>query len=265
MGTKLKPFIGYFGSKYRIIKHYPAPRYDTIVEPFAGSAAYSVHYPEKKVILVEKDPLLAAVWRYLIKATSEQVMSIPLLPDADTLVSSLKCSEEEKLLIGYNIQSGDARPRNKVSNHCRDYRPPWVHHSYKDPVTGWQKPTSDTNAPLHEGYENFWGEKRRARIARQVPFIKHWRIIEGDYTVAPDVQATWFIDPPYERAGKAYRFNKINYKAVADFACTRKGEALVCESDGATWLPFKELGNFKSTPGTKRKQKSVEVIYYKEK
>ena len=33
----------YYGRKKQIIRHYPSPNYDTIIEPFAGSAAYSLY------------------------------------------------------------------------------------------------------------------------------------------------------------------------------------------------------------------------------
>ena len=38
----LKPFWRYYGGKYRAAPAYPPPRLGTIVEPFAGSAGYSL-------------------------------------------------------------------------------------------------------------------------------------------------------------------------------------------------------------------------------
>ena len=49
----LHPFFSYFGSKYRMAKHYPEPLYDIIVEPFAGAAGYSLLYPHKNIILYD--------------------------------------------------------------------------------------------------------------------------------------------------------------------------------------------------------------------
>ncbi|KKK76293.1 hypothetical protein LCGC14_2865080, partial [marine sediment metagenome] len=34
----------YFGSKQSLVKYYPAPEYSDIIEPFAGSAKYSLKY-----------------------------------------------------------------------------------------------------------------------------------------------------------------------------------------------------------------------------
>lgn len=44
----------YYGTKKRIAKNYPAPIYDTIIEPFAGAAQYSLYGDnwKKKVILL---------------------------------------------------------------------------------------------------------------------------------------------------------------------------------------------------------------------
>ncbi len=47
----------YYGRKKQVAKYYPVPNFSTIVEPFAGSAAYSLYGEnwKKDVILVEKD------------------------------------------------------------------------------------------------------------------------------------------------------------------------------------------------------------------
>ena len=75
-----------YGRKKQIIKHYPNPNYDIIVEPFAGSAAYSLHGEnwQKQVILIEKDAKVAAIWTWLIKeATLEDIKKLPDLKVGD--------------------------------------------------------------------------------------------------------------------------------------------------------------------------------------
>ena len=64
----LRPFFGYYGGKWRDTPRlYPPPEHNTIVEPFAGSAGYSLRFPRTpRVILYEKDPIVAGVWQYLI-------------------------------------------------------------------------------------------------------------------------------------------------------------------------------------------------------
>jgi hypothetical protein len=75
-------------------------------------------------------------------------------------------------------------------------------------------------------------------ISCQVPFIKHWKIIEGEYTSAPDLEATWFIDPPYHRSGNLYLHQVNSYTDLSDWCRSRQGQVMVCEQGGATWLPF---------------------------
>ena len=55
----MKPMFSYFGSKYKLAKHYGAPRFDTVIEPFAGSAAYSLYWEPKNVILYDANPEIA--------------------------------------------------------------------------------------------------------------------------------------------------------------------------------------------------------------
>jgi len=58
----VRSFFYFYGGKWLAAPRYPAPRYDTIIEPFAGSAGYSLRYPDKRVVLVERDPKIAATW-----------------------------------------------------------------------------------------------------------------------------------------------------------------------------------------------------------
>jgi 16S rRNA G966 N2-methylase RsmD len=57
----------------------------------------------------------------------------------------------------------------------------------------------------------------------------------------PDVEATWFIDPPYQYGGEHYMINSIDYNRLAEFCQSRKGQIIVCENTKAGWLPFKPL------------------------
>lgn len=46
------------------VKNYPPPQYRTIVEPFAGSAGYSVRYAHLNVVLCDVDPAITAVCEF---------------------------------------------------------------------------------------------------------------------------------------------------------------------------------------------------------
>ena len=61
----MKPFFSYYGSKHRLCQQgfYPPPKVGNIViEPFAGSATYSVYHESEHAILIDKDPVIANRW-----------------------------------------------------------------------------------------------------------------------------------------------------------------------------------------------------------
>lgn len=205
----LKTFWNYYGGKWRVAPRYPTPRYDTIIEPFAGAAGYSLRYPDRRIVLVEKNAKVAATWRYLLRASAEEIRSLPLLSEGQT-VDDLPVCEEARYLIGWNLNHGTTGP-------CRS-------------PSKWMR---GIPSPSH-----FWGSVRRERVAAQVDRIRHWTLIEGDYTDAPDIEATWFIDPPYIVAGKHYPTKVPDFDALGTWCRERRGQVMVCENEGATWLPF---------------------------
>lgn len=54
----LRPFFTYGGGKWLLAKHYPKPRYKTLIESFAGSAGYAMHYSELQVRLYDIYPVI---------------------------------------------------------------------------------------------------------------------------------------------------------------------------------------------------------------
>ena len=104
-----------------------------------------------------------------------------------------------------------------------------------------------------------WTPALRARVANQVEQIRHWIVIEGDYTLAPDMQATWFVDPPYNnKAGSYYVHSDVDYADLASWCKSREGQVIVCENEGATWAPFQTFATFQ--PGING-QGSREVVW----
>jgi site-specific DNA-adenine methylase len=218
----LRPFFGYYGGKWRdAIKHYPAPTYDTIVEPFAGSAGYSLRYAHLNIIICELDPVLAEVWRYLTTVKPSEIRAIPDVRE-DGSVDDLKVSIEARWLVGFWLNRGVSTPRKRPSRWMRD--------------------------GIRPG--SFWGPKVRERIARQVEAIRHWKVHNCSYTDAPvPDQATWFVDPPYQQAGSHYRLGSdlLNYESLGTWCKSLVGQVIVCENAGADWLPFRELASVKTT------------------
>lgn len=234
---RLAPFWRYYGGKNRSARLYPQPEHDTIIEPFAGAAGYSCRYPDKKIVLVDKSPVIVGVWRYLIAASEQEILQLPDVPDGGT-VDDLSVCQEARWLIGFWLSTGSATPKKSPSARAR-----------RDGMsaTHWSG----------------WGYKPRNRIAEQVKMIRHWTVVEGDYTDAPNIEATWFIDPPYNnKAGSYYPQQPDNFQELGMWCQERKGLVMVCENTGADWLPFKHLAETKSNEGEKGKGKSSEVVWF---
>lgn len=210
MSEKLGVFFSYFGGKFMRAPHYPAPLHDTIVEPFAGAAGYSVRHYERKIILVDSSPYVCGVWRYLIGVSSADILALPLMQPGDD-VADLPICQEAKWLLGFWINQGSSVPKRTMGGRASNRK------------------------------FGTWGEQPRARLAAQVDFIRHWKIIEGDYTQAPDIAATWFLDPPYVGQGKQYPHSVTDFAALAAWSKARRGQVMVCESLGADWLPFEPI------------------------
>jgi site-specific DNA-adenine methylase len=222
----LRPFFPYYGSKWLAARGYPPPVYGQIVEPFAGSAGYALRYPDRDVLLVEKRPSVAELWKWLIGADPDEIRALPLVPEGTT-TDDFYLSGPQRSLVGFHLNPGNCTPARRRSQ----FR------SGKWNNKGW-----------HEGI--------RERIARQVPRIRHWQVVEGDYKLSAELVeglATWFIDPPYQgQVGKVYRMTPIDYPRLADWCRAHKGQVIVCESARAEWLPFQEIWRTTGVSGWSR-------------
>lgn len=230
----LRPFIRYYGGKWRAAPRYPAPRYGTIVEPFAGAAGYSMRYPDRNVILVDKYPVICDIWRWLIRSSPADVLRIPCVESVDDLPASTP--EGARHLVGFCLTAS-------------------THHPARNLSAGLRK-------RAHHGWAEGWSVEMRARVAAQVDAIKHWRVIEGDYTEAPDIEATWFVDPPYNnKAGSHYPCgcDKIDFDALGQWCRQRRGQVIACENEGATCLPFRPFAQLRR--GLNKPEGSREAIW----
>lgn len=217
----------YYGRKQKITDKYPKPKFDTIIEPFAGSAAYSMKYHTNNVILIEKDKRIADLWLYLIEAQSSDILKLPLLEKGESLNDEKYSylTDNEKSLIGLFLNPGSAQPKKSPAKFCA------------------------------------WNEKNRLRLSNDVEKVKHWEIINDDYLNFNNIEATWFIDPPYQgNGGKYYKYGNKNfdYDKLREWVLSRDGEVIVCENSEADWLNFKPLIEIQG-----QKHKTKEVIYYK--
>jgi 16S rRNA G966 N2-methylase RsmD len=226
----LRPFFSYYGGKWRAAPKYPAPRHGLIIEPFAGSAGYATRHHARNVLLVDADPIIAGLWQYLINVRASEIRGLPLAVEA---TDTLAVAEEARWLIGFWLNKGASSPRKHPS--------------------AWMRSGIRPNC--------FWGEVVRDRIAWQVEQIRHWRVFRDTYSSLDEITATWFVDPPYQRAGKHYRCNVVSYAQLAYWCRHRPGQVIACEADGADWLPFQTLASIKATAGRGRSGRSAEVIW----
>ncbi len=226
---KLRPFFPFFGSKWRDANRYPAPR-GAVAEPFAGSAGYSCYYNPRAVTLVDVDPILVGVWRYLIAVTPAEVRALPDVEPGASVDDLPGLCEEARWLIGFWLNRGSSTPKKRRTRFSSE----------------------EGDAQL------VWGTRARERIASQVEKIRHWTVREGAYHTLDGDFATWFVDPPYVAMGRYYRMKLApeEYPALATWCRARPGEVIVCEQRGATWLPFGPLGHLKSQRGV-----SEEVVW----
>ncbi len=89
----MRTFCVFYGGKWKLARYYGPPQYEHVIEPTAGFAGYSTYWEPKFVTLVERDPVIAGIWRYLIKATAKEILSLPVDIDfLDELPSSV-CQE----------------------------------------------------------------------------------------------------------------------------------------------------------------------------
>lgn len=205
--------------------------FQTIIEPFAGAAGYSCRHYKNNIILYDVDPVIYGLWNYLINVTPEEILNIPT---NITHLDDMNIIQEQKWLIGFWLNKGGSKPKKSPSKWMRAGIAP----------------------------SSWWGDAIKTRIASQVPLIKHWKIYNTTCYDAPNQQATWFVDPPYSNdAGKIYTCKFNDYDNLAKFCKTRLGQTIVCEQDGANWLPFQKLCAIKSTPGSRGKSYSAEAIW----
>jgi len=209
--------LNYFGSKVSTAHKYPAPKHDLIVEPFAGGAGYSLCHWEHDVMLVDLNPPVVRAWQYVIRATPEEILALPLIEPGQR-VDELDCCEDARLLISWSVNMAVSHPCNMLTN-------------------GWK----GNSKPEHyaAGWATVWGKKRRQRVAEVSAHIKHWRFQLGSYVGCPDLEATWYIDPPYVDAGSNYPCGSsgIDYAHLAQWCRERRGQIMVCENEGAVHHP----------------------------
>lgn len=208
--------FSYYGSKSKVVNYYPPPMYDTIIEPFAGSARYSLKYSNRNIILYDYNQDIVKIWEYLINVSSEEILSLPILEVGEDK-RDYDLTEDQQRLMSYLVQKGVANNRNIVSN--------FGHKSMKRDLV---------------------------RISKQINFIRHWKVYNDTYENIENIEATWFIDPPYQFGGHSYKYgnDNIDFAKLKEWCIERKGQVIVCENTKADWMNFKPLKRMRGTFAT---------------
>jgi len=217
----------YLGRKCRLAKLYPEPIHDTIAEPFCGSAAYSLHGERwrKNVIISDADPNVADVWRYLLECKTENILELPSMYKGDKLSDHKTLTNAERWLIRYHINPGSSQN----SNVCT---------AFGDKV--WNRAKYDIALNLYK--------------------VKHWKFKEQSFESCDNIEATWFVDPPYHSSGVFYQTNSVDYSKLSEWCMSRNGQVIACEQDGASWLPFTDLTHSRPTRGGNVRR---EVVFHR--
>lgn len=240
----MKPFFSYYGSKYRLCQQgfYPQPTTGNIViEPFAGSATYSTYYEPEIAILIDKNPTIIGVWNYLISALETDILNLPTnLDDFESLLEMKNYFPNAAIdLIGFWVGRGKTTP---------------VHH-----VTKWWRQYHRDNCA------RVWNEYCKERIIKQLPKIRNWQAILGDYDIADNLfikfkNQTYFIDPPYSGlGGRKYQHNKINYQHLKTWikrinSSNSTNQIIACENQDLTyrWANFNKTAQAFNMRGNKQ-------------
>ncbi len=214
----------YHGAKTNVVKYYPKPKFGKIIEPFAGTARYSLKYFDRDVLLIDKYDVIVKIWKWLQQCSPNDILKLPRkLHRGMNLNDYTFDCEEAKMLMGFLVSKGVEAPRLSPTRWLLVDRP---------------------------NFTNFLLKKIAANLFK----IKHWEIRLGTYTDINNEEATWFIDPPYQLGGHSYKHNnkKIDFQQLADWARARSGQIIVCESVEAKWLNFQPLTTQRVRSGMQR-------------
>lgn len=200
----------YYGAKTKLVQHYPKPKHDLIIEPFAGSARYALKYWERDVLLYDKYEVIVRLWKWLQQCSPNDILKLPSL-EVGQNIKDMGFTDDEMLLMGWYAGGGVTSPKHKVSKF---------------------------------GAEN--SKSFQKKIASNLHKIKHWTIVQGSFDEIPNQTATWYIDPPYQFGGEHYKHSskKIDFAYLAEWCKSRDGQTIVCENTKADWLPFKPMVQF---------------------
>jgi len=208
------PLFKWFGSKWTASKHYPTPKYESVIEPFAGGAGYSLRHFATKVTIAETDPHISQLWKWIVtEATETDVRAIPLGLPIGTDIREIGLSDGQALLL-------------KTWQRTNNVGSCWT-------ISSWGNLSGQ------------WTENTRSRVASEIHLVKHWTVVDDGLALMKNhlEPATWFVDPPYFSNYK-YRQDLLDYTKLGTTVRNLLGQVIVCEArcpvtnEIPPWLPF---------------------------
>ena len=113
----------YYGSKSKVIRHYPAPKFGKIIEPFAGTAQYAFRFFDREVLLVDKYEVIVRVWKWLQQCSPADVLGLPRLKCGETTDDFKFDCIEAKWFVGMIIVGAPTQPKKTASRWKTVIRP----------------------------------------------------------------------------------------------------------------------------------------------
>ena len=235
------PIFKHPGSKWTLAPHYPAPnpKYTWLIEPCAGAAAYTLRYADPKqhqVWLNDADPGpygVANLWQWLLSVEEDEIRRLPTqLPEGEDL-------------------------RNFMSPGAANF------------VRRWQRVGNSTcwTVSKWNGKPGMWRprviETTIATLRWIHSFRYPWRITQLECTHVVGKEGVWFVDPVYQSKHGWYRASHANYQALGEWCRSRRGQVIVCELEGADWLPFRPLVEVHSGAAHYGGKRVTEMIWRK--
>ncbi len=210
----------YFGGKAQTAHLYPPPAHPVIVEPFAGAAGYAMFHLSRveRVVLIEKDERVAALWRRLLAMTPEDVMALPVPAvgsrSTDPLVFMTAASNAAASCSYMTVTPRMAQrfemQQRKIAKRLR----------YRDRIEICVG--SYESAPDDE-----------ATWFIDPPYLSNGSNRGDGY-------------------GPGCRARDLDFAALGQWVNTRQGQVIVCEAGDATWLPITPTHTRNDTVGTSR-------------
>lgn len=218
-GGRNKIMWSYYGAKTNVVKRYPPPKYGKVIEPFAGTARYALEYYDREVIILDKYEVVVKIWQWLQMCSPKDILKLPNMKQGERVDQFNFDCVEAKWLMGFIIGFMTESPRTTAT------------------IRLTQRPNA-VNYTLN-------------RIANNLFKIKNWDIRLGTYDDLENVEATWFVDPPYQYGGHLYKHNNksIDFSYLSDWCRSRKGQVIVCETIKADWMDFKPMTTHKTRQG----------------